>query len=182
MRSLLLLEEELPALAAAPPQACRHRRNAGAARAPVCSGVEFVEFAVDDETRPRLAEMFDAMGFVAPATHHSKDVTLHRQGDVHLILNAEKEAFAHSFFLLHGPSVCALAFRVDDARGAIERALRYKAQTFRGRVGPNELVIPAIRGLEGSLIYLVDRAARTDSIYDVDFARRAPGEAGPPAA
>jgi 4-hydroxyphenylpyruvate dioxygenase len=96
-------------------------------------------------------------------------VTLHRQGDVNLILNAEKDAFAHSFFLLHGPSVCALAFRVDDARGAIERALHYKAQTFRGRVGPNELVIPAIRGLDGSLIYLVDRAGAAGTIYDVDF-------------
>ena len=112
--------------------------------------------------------MFDAMGFAHVATHRSKDVTLHRQGDVNLILNAEKDAFAHSFFLLHGPSVCALAFRVDDARSAVERALRYKAQTFRGKVGPNELVIPAIRGLEGSLIYLVDRAAH-GTIYDVDF-------------
>ena len=82
------------------------------------------------------------------ATHRSKDVTLHRQGDVNLILNAEKDAFAHSFFLLHGASVCALAFRVGDARGAAERALHYKAQTFRGRVGPNELVIPAVRGLD----------------------------------
>jgi 4-hydroxyphenylpyruvate dioxygenase len=113
--------------------------------------------------------MFGAMGFAQVGTHRSKDVTLHRQGDVNLILNAEKDAFAHSFFLLHGPSVCALAFRVDDARGAIERALHYKAQTFRGRVGPNELVIPAIRGLDGSLIYLVDRAGAAGTIYDVDF-------------
>src|SRR3989440_11555137 len=109
------------------------------------------------------------MGFAHVATHRWKDVTLHRQGDVNFILNAEKDAFAHSFFLLHGPSVCALAFRVDDARNAIERALRYKAQTFRGKVGPNELVIPAIRGLEGSLIYLVDRTGAAGSIYDVAF-------------
>ena len=109
------------------------------------------------------------MGFAHVGTHRSKDVTLHRQGDVNLILNAEKDAFAHSFFLLHGPSACALAFRVGDARSAIERALRYKAQTFRGKVGPNELVIPAIRGLEGSLIYLVDRIGASGNIYEVDF-------------
>ena len=113
--------------------------------------------------------MFDAMGFAHVGTHRSKDVTLHRQGDVNLILNAEKDAFAHSFFLLHGPSVCALAFRVDDPRRTIERALRYKAQTFRGKVGPNELVIPAIRGLQGSLIYLVDRGGPDGTIYDIDF-------------
>jgi len=161
MRSLLLLEEELaaettPRVLAAPPP-------------PVCHGFEFIEFAVDAETRPRLTSMFDSMGFAHVGTHRSKDVTLHRQGDVNLILNAEKDSFAHSFFLLHGPSACALAFRVGDARSATERALRYKAQTFRGRVGPNELVIPAIRGLEGSLIYLVDRAGAAGTIYDVDF-------------
>ena len=161
MRSLLLLEEELAGDAATAP------RMLASPPAPVCHGFEFIEFAVDSETRPRLTEMFSAMGFAQVGTHRSKDVTLHRQGDVNLILNAEKDAFAHSFFLLHGPSVCALAFRVDDARNALERALRYKAQTFRGKVGPNELVIPAIRGLEGSLIYLVDRAA--GAFYDVDF-------------
>jgi 4-hydroxyphenylpyruvate dioxygenase len=168
MRSLLLLEEEL----SAPSGDAAPARVAGVLAAPpppVCHGFEFIEFAVDAETRPRLIAMFDAMGFAQVGTHRSKDVTLHRQGDVNLILNAEKDSFAHSFFLMHGPSVCALAFRVGDARGAVERALRYKAQTFRGKVGPNELVIPAIRGLEGSLIYLVDRGGPSGTIYDVDF-------------
>jgi 4-hydroxyphenylpyruvate dioxygenase len=168
MRSLLLLEEELLVPANGEP-ASPVPRVFASPPPPVCHGVEFIEFAVDHDTRPRLADMFSAMGFAHVGTHRSKDVTLHRQGDVNLILNAEKDAFAHSFFLLHGPSVCALAFRVDDARGAIERALHYKAQTFRGRVGPNELVIPAIRGLDGSLIYLVDRADAAGTIYDVDF-------------
>jgi len=159
MRSLLLMEEEL---AASEPTS----RLRAAPAAPVCHGVEFIEFAVDAATRPRLTEMFGAMGFAHVATHRSKDVTLHRQGDVNLVLNAEKDAFAHSYFLLHGASVCALAFRLSDARGAAERALHYKAQIFRGRVGPNELVIPAVRGLVESLIYLVDQG---DTIYDVDF-------------
>jgi 4-hydroxyphenylpyruvate dioxygenase len=162
IRSLLLLEEELAAEAAP-------ARVLAAPPSPVCHGFEFIEFAVDAETRPRLTQMFDSMGFAHVGTHRSKDVTLHRQGDVNLILNAEKDSFAYSFFLLHGPSVCALAFGVGNARGAVERALRYKAQTFRGRVGPNELVIPAIRGLEGSLIYLVDRTGAAGTIYDVDF-------------
>jgi 4-hydroxyphenylpyruvate dioxygenase len=176
MRSLLLLEEELTAAQAPSPA-----RLLAAPAPPACQGFEFIEFAVDAETRPRLTQMFDAMGFAHVGTHRSKDVTLHRQGDVNLILNAEKDAFAHSFFLLHGPSVCALAFRVDDARRAVERALRYKAQTFRGKVGPNELVIPAIRGLEGSLIYLVDRSGAEGTIYDVDFLAE-PASPTPPAA
>jgi 4-hydroxyphenylpyruvate dioxygenase len=174
MRSLLLLEEELsaPSGDAAP---ARVPGVLAAPPPPVCHGFEFIEFAVDAETRPRLTAMFDAMGFAHVGTHRSKDVTLHRQGDVNLILNAEKDSFAHSFFLMHGPSVCALAFRVGDARGAVERALRYKAQTFRGKVGPNELVIPAIRGLEGSLIYLVDRGGPNGTIYEVDFVAEAGG-------
>jgi 4-hydroxyphenylpyruvate dioxygenase len=178
MRSLLLLEEELTASAEVPSPA---PRVLASPPPPVCHGFEFIEFAVDAETRPRLTQMFDAMGFAHVGTHRSKDVTLHRQGDVNFILNAEKDAFAHSFFLLHGPSVCALAFRVDDAGRTVERALRYKAQTFRGKVGPNELVIPAIRGLEGSLIYLVDRGSANGTIYDVDFvAEPANGAGGTP--
>ena len=167
MRSLMLIEEELlaePAAAAAPAT-----RVLAPPAPPVCHGIEFVEFAVDAETGPRLAAMFAAMGFARAGQHRSKDVTLYRQGDINLLINAERDAFAHSYFLVHGPSVCALAFRVDDAQHAIERALRYKAQAFRGRVGPNELVIPAIRGLEGSLVYLVDRFGARGSIYDVDF-------------
>jgi 4-hydroxyphenylpyruvate dioxygenase len=173
MRSLILLEEEL--LTA--PDANSEARPAGSVVAgtlappspPVCGGIEFVEFAVDDAARPRLAALFDAMGFARAGQHKSKDVSLHRQGDVHLILNAEKDSFARSYVEQHGTSVCALAFRVDDAQRAVERAMRYRAQIFRGRVGPNELVIPAIRGLEGSLVYLVDRFGESGSIYDVDF-------------
>jgi 4-hydroxyphenylpyruvate dioxygenase len=178
MRSLVLLEEQLLAGPDDKPAAIVAGTLAPPAP-PVCSGVEFVEFAVDEATRERLAALFDAMGFARAGQHKSKDVSLHRQGDVHLIINSEKESFARSFVEQHGPSVCALAFRVDDAQHAVERALRYRAQIFRGKVGPNELVIPAIRGLEGSLVYLVDRFGEGGSIYDVDFnpadAAAAPG-------
>jgi 4-hydroxyphenylpyruvate dioxygenase len=181
MRSLVLLEEELLAAPDASADAKSPPKSAPSIIAgtlappapPTCSGVEFVEFAVDDATRPRLAELFDRMGFARAGQHKSKDVSLHRQGDVHLIINSEKESFARSFVEQHGASVCALAFRVDDAQRAVERALRYRAQIFRGKVGPNELVIPAVRGLEGSLVYLVDRFGAEGSIYDVDFI---PGE------
>jgi 3-dehydroshikimate dehydratase len=169
MRSLVLLEEELLAGPDAKPAGGIVAGTLAPPAPPAFSGVEFVEFAVDDATRPRLAEMFDAMGFARAGQHKSKDVSLHRQGDVHLIVNSEKESFARSFVEQHGASVCALAFRVDDAQREVERALRYRAQIFRSKVGPNELMIPAIRGLEGSLIYLVERFGADGSIYDVDF-------------
>src|ERR1700730_10394259 len=129
-------------------------------------GFEFVEYTGPD---PRaLAALFGRMGFVASARHRSKNVTLYKQGDVNFILNAEPESFAHAFARLHGPSVCAIAFRVADAAKAYERAIGLGAKPVHGKVGPMELNIPAIEGIGGSLIYLVDRYGE-QSIYDVDF-------------
>ena len=98
----------------------------------------------------------------------SKDVTLFQQGDVNFIVNAEPDSFARSFAQVHGPSVCAVAFRVKDGAAAYERAQELGAQAFHGHVGPMELNIPAIKGIGGSLIYLVDRYGER-TIYDVDF-------------
>ena len=108
------------------------------------------------------------MGFVAAARHRSKNVTLYKQGDVNFILNAEPESFAQAFARLHGPSVCAIAFRVANAAKAYERAITLGAKPVHGKVGPMELNIPAIEGIGGSLIYLVDRYGER-TIYDVDF-------------
>jgi len=108
------------------------------------------------------------MGFVAAARHRSKNVTLYKQGDVNFILNAEPESFAQAFARLHGPSVCAIAFRVKDAAAAYDRAIRLGAKPVHGKLGPMELNIPAIDGIGGSLVYLVDRYG-DQTIYDVDF-------------
>jgi 4-hydroxyphenylpyruvate dioxygenase len=129
-------------------------------------GFEFVEYTGPDPQA--LASLFERMGFVAAARHRSKNVTLYKQGDVNFILNAEAESFAQAFARLHGPSVCAIAFRVDDAAKAYERAIALGAKPVRGKVGPMELNIPAIEGIGGSLIYLVDRYGE-HTIYDVDF-------------
>jgi 4-hydroxyphenylpyruvate dioxygenase len=129
-------------------------------------GFEFVEYTGPDPQA--LGALFERMGFVAAARHRSKNVTLYKQGDVNFILNSEPESFAQAFARLHGPSVCAIAFRVADAAKAYERAISLGAKPVQGKVGPMELNIPAIEGIGGSLIYLVDRyGSRT--IYDVDF-------------
>jgi 4-hydroxyphenylpyruvate dioxygenase len=129
-------------------------------------GFEFVEYTGPDPQA--LGALFEQMGFVAAARHRSKNVTLYKQGDVNFILNAEPESFAQAFARLHGPSVCAIAFRVKDAAYAYERAISLGAKPVHGKVGPMELNIPAIEGIGGSLIYLVDRYG-DHSIYDVDF-------------
>jgi 4-hydroxyphenylpyruvate dioxygenase len=132
-------------------------------------GFEFVEYAAP--ALPALNTLFEKMGFSAVARHRSKDVTLSRQGDINFILNHEPHSFAQSFARVHGPSVCAFAIRVKDAAHALQRAASLGAKVYRGKVGPMELNIPAIRGIGGSLIYLVDRYGDR-SIYDVDFIPR----------
>src|SRR5271167_1530841 len=129
-------------------------------------GFEFVEYTGPDPLA--LAALFERMGFVAAARHRSKNVTLYKQGDVNFILNAEPESFAQAFARLHGPSVCAIAFRVADAAKAYQRAISLGAKPVHGKLGPMELNIPAIEGIGGSLIYLVDRYGERN-IYDVDF-------------
>ena len=130
-------------------------------------GFEFVEYAAPDPAA--LDALFRALGFLPVARHRSKDVTLYRQGTINFILNAEPESFAQSFARVHGPSICAIALRVRDARGAAERAKSLGADLVPGSARPMELNIPAIRGIGGSLIYLVDRYGPGVTIYDIDF-------------
>jgi 4-hydroxyphenylpyruvate dioxygenase len=129
-------------------------------------GFEFVEYTAPDAAA--LGRLFERLGFAAVARHRSKDVTLYRQGDVNFIVNAEPHSFAQAFARLHGPSVCAIAFRVRDAAKAYQRALSLGAKPVQGKLGPMELNIPAIEGIGGSLLYLVDRYGDR-TIYDVDF-------------
>ncbi|HEX8404838.1 MAG TPA: 4-hydroxyphenylpyruvate dioxygenase [Duganella sp.] len=140
-------------------------------------GFEFVEYAAPDPKA--LGALFERMGFTAIARHRHKDVTLYRQGGINFIINAEQDSFAQRFARQHGPSVCAIAIRVQDAAAAYKRALDLGAWGFDNKTGPMELNIPAIKGVGDSLIYLVDRwrgkndgqqgAIGDISIYDVDF-------------
>ena len=129
-------------------------------------GFEFVEYAAPEPEL--LRSLFEQLGFVAVAHHRSKDVTLHKQGDINFIINAEPDSFAQKFAKDHGPCACAMAFRVKDASKAYELALERGAKPVATRPGPMELNIPCIEGIGGSRIYLVDRYQER-SIYDVDF-------------
>jgi len=150
-------------------------------------GFEFIEYAAPDPVA--LGRLFESMGFVAIARHRHKDVTLYRQGGVNFIINAEPDSFAQRFARLHGPSICAIAFRVQDAAIAYRRALELGAWGFDSKSGPMELNIPAIKGIGDSLIYFVDRWRGKNgvtpggigdiSIYDVDFEPVADAEVSP---
>lgn len=137
--------------------------------APGYNGIHFIEFTLDEESAAPLGEFIDALGFRHVGRHRSKNVELWKQGDMHLVLNFETDSFAHTFRLLHGTSVCAVGFRVDDVEQALARAKAFQAQMFRGQVGDGEMEIPALRGIEGSLVYLVDDEAAGDLQWRTDF-------------
>ncbi|MBV8800147.1 MAG: 4-hydroxyphenylpyruvate dioxygenase [Alphaproteobacteria bacterium] len=129
-------------------------------------GFEFVEYTAPDVAQ--LHGLFEQMGFRAVGFHRSKAVTLYRQGEINFIVNAEPGSHGTRFAQSHGPSACAMAFRVTDAPAAYKKLLEAGAQPFANQVGPMELNIPAIEGIGGSVLYLVDRYGER-SIYDVDF-------------
>jgi 4-hydroxyphenylpyruvate dioxygenase len=169
-RSLLLLLDQLrQATGAALPGVRRLPPPAAVA------GVEFLEFAMDDAASAGFEEFLARLGFARAGLHRSKEVTHWRQGDINIVVNREKEGFAHSFNIAHGSSVCAMALRVDDAPRTVERALRLLDRPFRQAVGPGELDIPAVRGVGGSLLYFIDRKSELGRLWQVDFA---PAEGG----
>ena len=155
LRSLVLLEAEAggPALPAPP----------------VLDGFAFLEFAVDDTAMAALGAMLTQLGFVHAGDHRSKAVRLYRQGDANLVLNAEPDSAAAEHFHLHGPSVCAMAFKVDSVARTLARAGALLTADWRERVGPGERRVPAVRAPDGTLIYLVEPGPAGRSIWEDDF-------------
>jgi 4-hydroxyphenylpyruvate dioxygenase len=155
LRSLLLVEAEAGAATLPAP--------------PAFDGIEFLEFAVDDDAGRRLGEMLRTLGFHYAGHHRSKSVDLFRQGRANVVLNAEQDSAASEHFQLHGASVCAMALRVDDAARAVARAQALLCPEWQEPVGEGERRIPAVRAPDGSLIYLVGRDPSGRTIYDDDF-------------
>jgi 4-hydroxyphenylpyruvate dioxygenase len=150
----------------------------GAVPMPVATpvrGVAFIEFAVAEADRPGFDRLLGAMGFARVAEHRSKAVSLFAQGDIRIVVNSERQGFAHSYRLTHGTSVCALALQVADARATVARATALLDPPHEGSQGPGEADIPAVRGLGGSLLYFVDPAlsgwAETDFVPTGERAR-----------
>jgi len=130
-------------------------------------GFEFVEFTAPE--KGILEPVFLSLGFIQVAQHRSKDVQLWRQGGINLIVNYESGTPADFYAREHGPSACAMGFRVEDAPKAYALALQKGAQPVDVASGFSELRLPAIRGIGGAIIYLIDRFNEGTSIYDIDF-------------
>jgi 4-hydroxyphenylpyruvate dioxygenase len=130
-------------------------------------GFEFVEFTAPE--KGIIEPIFEAMGFQKVAIHNSKDVTLWRQGDINFLTNYEPNSHAFYYGREHGPSACGMAFRVKDARQAYKGVIERGAEPISVKAGPMELNLPAVKGIGGSILYLIDRYEGQNTIYDIDF-------------
>jgi 4-hydroxyphenylpyruvate dioxygenase len=173
MRSLLFLEEEvrhyIDTRETASPKRRRRVELFDPPAAPVLGGVAFIEFAVDQASESQLGHLLEQLGFRRLGQHRTKAVSLFGQGRIRIVLNRQPDSFAHSYHLVHGTSVCALALSADDPLASLGRAEAYGCTRFGGRVGPNELSIPAVRASDGSLIYFTQDDAPGEAGFEVDF-------------
>ena len=141
-------------------------------------GVEFIEFAASDEEAQALGGMLSALGFTRTATHRRKAVTRWQQGDINIVMNCEPEGFAHSYDVVHGASVCALGLRVDDVAAALDRAEHLEIPRFTQAVGPEEMQIPSVKGVGGSLIYFIEEGTQ-GKVWEHEFTHPVSSDARP---
>ncbi len=134
-----------------------------------CLGTAFIEFAIDEGGAPAFEALLRNLGFARAGLHRSKSVTRWRQGEINVVVNTEKEGFAHSYNITHGTSVCAIGLAVDDAAATLDRAQKLLDRPFRQAVGPGELEIPAVRGVGGSLVYFIDPKSDLARVWEVEF-------------
>lgn len=132
-------------------------------------GFEFIEFATDDNSHRQLAGILQSLCFRMERRHVSKSVELWRQGAINIVINSDQTGFAHSAFLSHGPCVCDVGMRVDDASQTVARATELGTEPFTQAVGTGELEIPAIRGVGGSVVHFIDEKSDLHRVWDIEF-------------
>jgi 4-hydroxyphenylpyruvate dioxygenase len=130
-------------------------------------GFAFGEYAHPEPSR--LHALFRLMGFVPVARHRTKTITVYRQGDVDYLVNEEPGTHAVNFAAAHGPCAASMGFRVVDAGYAYRRALELGAEPADPVEGGPALDVPALTGIGGSRLYLVDRYGAKGSVYDDGF-------------
>lgn len=139
------------------------------------AGIEFIEFATNEEDAEVLATLLKSMGFEHVGDHISKNVALWQQGDIRVILNQETTGFASSAYITHGTTICDVGMKVENAQATAARASALGATPFEQPVGPGELKIPAIRSVGGSVMHFIDDENGLSDVWSVEFTRFATG-------
>jgi 4-hydroxyphenylpyruvate dioxygenase len=143
-------------------------------------GVEFIEFTASVEEAEDLGRQLRQLGFARVATHVSKAVSLWRQAGINIVVNSEQRGYAHSAHVMHGTSVCDIGLMVDDAAATATRARLFGANDFTQRRGADELAIPAVRGVGGSVLHFLDRRSELSRVWETEFRFLPPDEEASP--
>ncbi|MFZ7091124.1 bifunctional sugar phosphate isomerase/epimerase/4-hydroxyphenylpyruvate dioxygenase family protein [Primorskyibacter sp. 2E233] len=132
-------------------------------------GVSFVEFATRGAEARALEQTLATLGFEKAEQHRNKAVTLWQQGDIRIVLNEETEGHADHSWNARGTSVCDIGLQVSSAKDAAVRAAALGVEPFSQPIGPGELDIPAIRGLSGSVLHLLDSTSGLERVWEAEF-------------
>ncbi|TLU64174.1 4-hydroxyphenylpyruvate dioxygenase [Thalassotalea litorea] len=129
-------------------------------------GIEFTEYATPDTDF--MDKVFEEFGFSKVRKFKGKDIVYYNQNDIHFLMNNERNGFSSEFAKSHGPAICSMGWRVQDAQFAFEEAVRRGAKPATGATN-KDLPYPAIYGIGDSLIYFIDVWGDKGSIYQNDF-------------
>ncbi len=132
-------------------------------------GIEFTEFAapVNGSLIDQMSGLFFAFGFSKLKKYANKEIIYYRQNNIHFLLNHEKSGFSSDFAKKHGPAICSMGWRVEDAEFAFDEAIRRGARPADEAV--KDLAYPTIYGIGDSLIYFIDQYDENNSLWDNDF-------------
>ena len=133
------------------------------------NGFEFLEFTVFGEDHTSLVKMLKKLSFRKERIHKTKNVELWRQGSINILINSEKNSFAEQVYLKNGPSICDIAIKVKDAIQTIDRAKKLGIKEHSQSVSVGELKIPAIKGVDGSVIHFIDQKSNLFQLWNLDF-------------
>jgi 4-hydroxyphenylpyruvate dioxygenase len=117
-------------------------------------GIGFVQFATSDPAQ--MDGVFKALGCSRLQTRSDRKQSYYRQRDIHFVIDEAESGFERAFAEQHGPSICAMGWRVDDPQQAFAEALRRGAQAFEpGKIGAASLDFPAIFGIGDSILFFI---------------------------
>lgn len=129
-------------------------------------GFGFLEFTASNPVR--LINLFFQMGFINVGKHRSKNILLFAQGNIRFILNTESSGPTLNFRAIHNNGVSSMGFCVRDVDQYLDTAIARGAVVAK----VTDYDIPAIEGIGGSLIYLVDANSLQELFareFDLDY-------------
>jgi 4-hydroxyphenylpyruvate dioxygenase len=128
-------------------------------------GIEFTEFC--GPSAEHLEKLFWAFGFSKLRRHPSKEISYFRQNDIHFLVNSERQGFSADFAKKHGPSICSMGWRVENAAYALAQAVQRGARAVAD--ADKDHAYPAVYGIGDSVIYFIEPTGANTSIYERDF-------------